>query len=153
MRTLAEIQEVKTWLIDTYHSTRVKEQQEDDKYYWDTFSVEYIKPPYQRRYMGTGFRLVDVPANDILTSDPKVYVEAITESETAKANAVKRGILLNHQARQLLKQNPQPYKEVIKNQLARGEAWIHPVNNSDYDRTNLPILYAVPDPLVVFGFP
>ncbi len=153
MRNLTEIKELKTWLIDTYHAERVWQQGEDDKYYWDTFAVPYIKLPYQTRRMGAGFRLVDVPANDILTSDPKVYVEAVSNTNKAKENAIKRGILLNHWSRQLLKQNPQPYKEVIKNQLARGEGWIHPVNNSDYDGTNMPIHFATPDPLTIFASP
>ncbi len=153
MRKLAEIQELKTWLIDTYHSIRKTEQETDDTYYWDTFKVPYIKDPYQVRRMGTGFRLVDVPANDIITSEPKVYVEAITNTKGAMENAIKRGILLNHWARALLKQNPQPYKEVAKNQLVRGEAWIHPVNNPGYNGDNLPIHFAVPDPLVIFASP
>jgi len=158
MRTVQEIQELKEWLVNDYHANRVREQITDRAYIEDDFKLPHIKEPYTEIKLGTAFRMVTTPANHIITSNPQVYVEAVADNDAARARQNKRGSLLNHWADYLTKQNPQPYKESVKNALQRGEGWIHVVNNPDFGdsglfRENLPVLFTLPDPLIVFGSP
>ncbi|KKL21322.1 hypothetical protein LCGC14_2446630, partial [marine sediment metagenome] len=158
MRTVEEIRELATWLEDDYHATRIRLQIDDWEYYKDTFRVPYIKAPYKQVHLGLGAEIVDSPIAHIVTQHPQVYVEAISDNETALERAKKRGAYQNHVADFLTFQNPQPYKELLKNILARGEGWIHPVNNPSFSKDalfqdDIPIIYSIPDPIVVFGSP
>lgn len=153
-----EIKEKAKWLEHTYHSHRVIEQTIDDEYYRDEFAVPNVKAPYTVIYQGTGRELVDVPALHIVTAHPQVYVEATDSTDLAIERAKKKGSLLNHWVEYLGRQNPNPFKEGIKKLLKRGEQWIHVVNNSDFQdslvfQDDIPIVFAIPDPLIVFGSP
>ena len=154
---VAEIKELAEWLETDYHKNRVKRQNEVDEYYLDTFKVPHVKAPYSEVRLGKGARLVDVPAAHIVTSHPQVYVEAIANNEKALERAKKRGSLLNHWVDYLTFQNPHPFQEGIKKTLRRGEQWTHIVNNDDFKNkpfeNDIPILFSLPDPLVVFGSP
>jgi len=142
------------WLIEDYHSERVKEQELDETYYNDSFECPNVRDINKVIRLGTGADLVDTPAEQIITSNPKVYVEAVDRTKASRDNALKRGALLNHWAKFLTRQSPQPYKEAVKNALLRGEAWIHPVSLMDYNiEYDIPIYFSVPDPLTVFGHP
>lgn len=158
MKSIQEIKELKEWLVNDHHANRVREQLIDRDYIEDKFKLPHIKEPYAEVKLGTAFRMVNTPANHIITSNPQVYVEAISPSEKARERQQKRGSLLNHWADMLTRQNPQPYKESVKNALQRGEGWIHIVNNSAYReetlfKETLPVVFAVPDPLIIYASP
>lgn len=158
MRSVSEIRELKDWLVNDYHASRVREQLIDRDYIEDRFKLPHIKEPYAEVKLGTAFRMVNTPANHIITSNPQVYVEAVANNDTARERQKKRGSLLNHWADTLTKQNPQPYKESVKNALQRGEGWIHVVNNPNFGEQSLfeddlPIVFSIPDPLIIFASP
>ena len=158
MRTVEEIKELADWLENDYHRERIKLQNEDWTYYKDTFKVPFIKAPYKVSRLGSATDIVDSPVAHIITQHPQVYVEALSDADVALERARKRGAYQNHIADFLTYQSPQPYKELLKNLLARGDGWIHPVNNPSFNKDELfqddiPIIYSIPDPIVVFGSP
>ena len=158
MKTVNEIRDLKSYLVDEYHANRILEQEIDRRYINDEVKLPHIKEPYAEIKLGTAFRMVNTPANHIITSNPQVYVEAVANNDTARERQNKRGSLLNHWADMLTKQNPQPYKESVKNALQRGEGWIHVVNNPAFKEQSvfneqLPVSFTLPDPMIVFGSP
>jgi hypothetical protein len=82
-------------------------------------------------------------------------VEANKPTDKARESANNVNALGNHWIRRIGKQLPQPYSEFGKNLFLRGEAWYHPILFTDKDGNKLdntmPIIFSVPDPLVIFA--
>jgi hypothetical protein len=155
-KTVTEIQEYADYLIKEYHANRVLQQLEDDKFYNDTFDVPMIKKPMYICRTGIGQWLIDGVASSVVTRNPQCFVEPKAETKQCRESADSVNSLFNHWLRYILYQVPQPFREVVKNLLLRGEAWINPLNNTDWDDNKdkyIPIQFLTPDPLNVFASP
>lgn len=158
MRNEKEIKELFEWEQNEHHPISKALQKEDWEYYKDTFPVPSIQSPYKITRLALGTEIIDVPTAYIVTSEPQVYVEATADNDAARERALKRGTFLNHLVDRLTFQNPQPFKESVKNALVRGEGWIHLVNNPDWTGDDpfcqdIPLIFAVPDPIIVYASP
>jgi len=154
MIKIPEILLLEDYLVSTYHSERVRQQEIDETYRNDTFTVPFIQKKSWVVRTGKGKRMIDAPAEHIITSNPQVFRSS---GKKTKADADARvASEMNRQARNLLWQNPQPYKEFIKKDLGRGEAWIYTPHNDSYDPddpNDMPTKFIIPDPMIVFVDP
>jgi len=155
MITREEIKKLEKYLIDDFHGARVSQQREEQQFYDDKFPVPMIKPPQYLSRTGTSKWLIDGPAAHIITRNPQVFVDPKRETDKARESANKVNLLENHWVKRILMQSPQPFKEHVKDLLLRGEGWIHPVLNENWDKSPdiLPVLFLIPDPLNIFASP
>ena len=155
MRTIAEIQDLKTYAVqDLYGDVRV-EQEKDLLYINDEF-ITGIKKPHRVFRSGIGRKISDAPAEAIITSNPLALIEIFKGNQDA---SIRLSEEINQRWIEILKrQSPHPFKEFVKNLLGRGEAYFKIIHNeywidADGNRTGLPIKLIVPDPMVVYGSP
>jgi len=148
-----DIRELKEHYVkDLYNSVRA-EQRTDQTYRDDTFVVPQVQAPHKIFRSGLGARMVDAPAEQIVTSNPQAFVEC-TRKDTAEHISAELNSWLDY----LRHQNPNPFKETIKNMLGRGETYIQTLHNQEWignppNRNGIPIKFVVPDPMVVYGSP
>lgn len=148
------IKERKEFLVDSFHSGRVAEQEKEQAFYDDTFAVDVIQSPQYLSRTGTAAWLIDGPTAHIITQNPQVFVNPIKNTDTGRESANKVNSLLNHWVSRTLKQSPQPFREFVKKLLLRGEAWIHPIYDENWaGGDKIPILFLIPDPLNIFASP
>lgn len=154
MRSIEEIKEIKQFYTkDLYEQVRT-EQTTDQGFYDDTFKVPEVKEPHQIYRSGLGVRIIDAPAEQIVTSNPQVFVEIGNKDTATKVSK-----LLNGKWVDLLhRQNPNPFKEGVKDSLLRGETFIRLVANPEWafpkgTKTGLPICFIIPDPMIIFASP
>jgi len=153
MPTIDEIRQLKTKLIDQIYARTRAEQAIDDTYINDTFDVPEISNPKKLYRLGTGREMVDKPAEQIVTSNPQA-IAGILKGKTESAERISR--LINDEWIPVLKrQNPNPFKETVKNKLGRGESYIKIVHNADFIRSGrgLPVHFLILEPMVVYGSP
>ena len=153
MRNVQEIKELKEYLVNTYHSKRVKEQLIDQDYIEDNFGIDYLPTGIDKVKTGKAYRMVSAPAEHILSNNPVLYREPRGKAVLA-ADRVAREC--NRWLRLMLRQNPQPLKEHVKKMLGKGEAWIYTLHNLDYEKNNpndMPVQFVIPDPTIVFVDP
>ena len=144
-----------------YANTRT-EQEKDKEYIDDTF-LPKIRHPHKVLRLGLGEEIVNSPAEQIVTSNPQAFVEAGNKDAALRISKV-----INGWIEVLRRQNPQPFKESVKNKLARGENYIKVVHNEAwvtkpiskdkkglpvFDRRGLPVLFVMLDPMVIYGSP
>src|SRR3990167_10404607 len=124
MTILEEIRQTKEhYTTNLYNKVRA-EQKIDQEYIDDTFSVPEIHEPHNIYRAGLGDRIVNAPAERIVTSNPQVFFHPRQNTKSAHESALKLSELVNgHWIPILRKQNPNIFKEFIKNQLGRGEAF------------------------------
>ncbi len=156
MITREEIDSRRKFLVEEFHQARVKEQQVDQTYYDDAFDVSVISSQAPHKYLsrtGTAASIIDGPVSHIITKNPQVFLSPRKGTEGARESSRKVNSLLNHWARYLLKQTPQPYREFTKKLMLRGEAWLQPLLNERWldNKEYFPIYFLVPDPLNIFG--
>ena len=148
-----EIFELKTYLMQDYHSRKVTAQETDQRYIDDKFKVEYLPEGVTQLKTGKAYRMCSAPAEHIITNTPRLYREPVGKAtEAAKRVAIECNRWLNL----LLRQSPQPLKEHIKKMLGTGEAWIYTAQNIDYDTsslTTMPVDFVVPHPTIVYVDP
>ena len=165
METVDNIVNLKKRYDDLYSVTR-RQQDEDQTFRDDTFAVSEIKPPHKVWRSGIGSRMVDAPAEQIVTSNPQVFFN-ILKGEKNKASKLSKEV--NENWIEILKlSNPNAFKESVKNKLCRGESYIKVVHNDRwvtnpkgtnkdglpvFDRSGLPVIFGVPDPMVIYGSP
>jgi hypothetical protein len=85
-----------------------------------------------------------------------------------KEAGVRISKVINNWIELLRRQNPNPFKETVKNMLGRGESYIKVVHNKKwltnpigkyndglplFDRSGLPVLFPITDPMIVYGSP
>lgn len=164
MLSKKKIDEYRTRYLETggiYVNTR--EQQRKDKEYIDDTFLPPVRHPHKVLRLGLGEEIVSAPAEQIVTSNPQAFIEAGN-----KEAAIRISKVINGWIDVLRRQNPQPFKESVKNKLARGEnyikcthneAWVtNPIGNDKkglpiFDRRGLPVLFPMLDPMVVYGSP
>ena len=153
MRTQDEIQKLLIYLRDDYYGNLRREQETDKTYYDDTFKVPWIKNPKKIQRTGKGARMVDSPAEHIITSNPVAYYDNGNHDSSIRVNTA-----LNHQISIMKRRNPNPPKQFAKNMIGYpGEGWLRVMHNEEW-RNNKhpegsPILYFTPNPLIVFASP
>jgi len=126
----------------------VREAQKlDQSYYDDTFPVKEVHEPHHIYRSGLGTRIIDAPAEQIVTSHPQAFVES-----GRKDFADKAGKVLNEAWLPIMRrQNPNPFKETVKNPLLRGETFIQV---GHYENPGImPVWFAILDPMVVYASP
>ncbi len=149
---IEEIGKLKTRYFELYEQTR-KEQNEDQSYNDDTFKVPEIRSPHVPLRSGLGRIMVDAPAEQIVTSNPQVFIHT-DNKERAKRLSSKA----NEWFSILKRQNPNPFKESVKNKLLRGESLIMVVHNELWvtgknQMIGLPVLFPILDPMVIYSSP
>ncbi|GAH00439.1 unnamed protein product, partial [marine sediment metagenome] len=61
--------------LEEFHGGKTSEQLTDEAYYTDKFSTPLIQAPYHVVRTGTTARLIDSPAEHIITANPQVFTE------------------------------------------------------------------------------
>jgi len=165
MITEAEIHDKETYYTTELYGTVRTEQREDKLYIDDKFPVPEVRHPHKPRRMGFGRRMVDAPADEIITSNPQVFVTVVKGRKEAESRIAE---LFNGWFDILRRQNPNPIKESVKNPLARGENFIQLLHNRNwvtnpvkkdkaglpvFDKSGMPIHFLVPEPMVVYASP
>tara|TARA_Y100000310_G_scaffold144390_1_gene143631 strand:+ start:4704 stop:6395 length:1692 start_codon:yes stop_codon:yes gene_type:complete len=148
---------VKQRYVNGLYTTVRAEQKTDQEYIDDSFEVPEIHEPHHIYRAGLGQRIVDAPAEQIITSNPQVFFYPRSSSKTALASALKLSELVNSQWLPIIqKQNPNIFKEFIKAQLGRGEAFFRVSHNESWrkgDRIGIPVRFIVPESMVVYASP
>ena len=156
MRTLDQIKVYKErYIKELYLQTR-EAQKTDDTYINDTFKVPEVKNPHHLYRSGLGVRIIDAPAEQIITSNPQAFFEVIKGAKDVgeHLSEIVNAIWLDI----LRRQNPNIFKESVKNPLARGETYIKLAHNESWvtggnKRLGLPVHFLVLDPMVIYGSP
>lgn len=153
MITKDKCKEWKDHLVDVVYTRTRAAQEQDLTYINDTFAVNEIKEPHKVYRSGIGRKMVDAPAEEIVTSNPQAFIktkkEDIAERLSQEANS---------QIGLLKLQTPNIFKESVKNKLSKGESVIQLVHNERWvvtpiNKIGLPVLFLQPDPLVTFCSP
>ncbi len=151
-----DILKVKERYVELYQLVR-KEQLIDQSYRNDTFAIPEVKKPHVPLRLGIGARMVDAPAEQMITNNPVCDFEMLGRN---KKSSIALSKLVNQiWLPSMRRTNPNPYKESIKNKLCRGESYIRLAQNSAYadsdDKTfmGLPVIFMTPDPMVIYGSP
>uniref|UniRef100_A0A6M3IDW1 Portal protein n=2 Tax=viral metagenome TaxID=1070528 RepID=A0A6M3IDW1_9ZZZZ len=154
-----KIEALKNYYNDTLYNKTRMEQKVDDDYYEDQFDVsDIVLEPVTVMRTGKARRLIDGPADHIITDNPQAFRRNLKDNKTEDEANSKIAELLNTSWLQVFKkQNPNVYKQFVKFLLLRGEAWIQMSHNPDFERgkseDGLPIILRVPDPIVIFASP
>ena len=154
MITIDEIKKYKEYYTKELYDKTRKEQREDQQYHDDTFDVSEVQSPHKVYRSGFGARMSDAPAEHVITSNPKAYIE---QNGGSKEIGTRISKVVNDQWIPLLKwQNPNPPKEFVKNCLLRGESYIKLAHDEQWAKGNkptigLPIKFLIPDPMVIYA--
>ncbi len=135
---------------DGFYS-KTREQQKKDQTYIDDSFVPNIRHPHKILRLGIGDEIVNSPAEHIVTSNPQAFVEGKNKEACIRISTV-----VNDWIDTLRRQNPNPFKESVKNKLGRGENYIEVLHNEgwvtgDKKRIGMPVLFIVHDPMVIYG--
>ncbi len=153
MKDIQEIIKIKEFYKETLYGKVREAQKTDQTYYDDTFPVQEVKSPHQVYRSGMGVRIIDAPAEQIVTSNPQVFVDMGNKETGLKISKIFNGTWIDI----LRRQNPNPFKETIKNPLLRGETFIRITANPrwsiDKNYIGLPIVFSIPDPMVIYASP
>ena len=152
-----DIKALKTRYTELYSETR-NQQGIDKGYIDDTFKVGSVEEPHKVLRLGLGYEIVNAPADQIVTSNPQAFVEVFKDTKEAKASGERIAKFINKQIDILKRQNPNPFKESVKNKGSRGENYIRLSHNERWvldpiDKTGMPVLFSIPDPMVMYGSP
>ena len=153
-----EIKKLKEYYVKGLYSKTRAEQKIDCGYIEDTFPVPEVRSPHRPVRSGRGYEIVNAPAEHIITSNPLAFFDVIGGTKPQDV-ALRLSKEINRSWIKLLKkQNPNPFKESVKNKLSRGENYIQLVHNEAWvtgkkERIGLPVLFLVHDPMVIYGSP
>lgn len=148
--SVTEIRDKKSYFEHDLYGKVREEQTEDQSYYDDTFQVPEVVKPHRPLRSGLARKIIDNPAEQMITRNPQVFIN--TGNKDADERLSRR---LNDWITILKRQNPNPFKESVKNPLLRGETYLYLCHSNDalYDNVQvpLPVSFIVPDPMTVFG--
>ena len=157
MLSKEDIEKIKERYVNALYTQVRAEQKTDQQYIDDTFDVPEIKEPHHIYRAGLGQRIVDAPAEQIVVSNPQVFFHPRNPTKTAQESALKLSEIVNSQWLPILqRQNPNIFREFIKAQLGRGEAFFKVSHNELWrkgDKTGLPVRFIVPEAMVVYASP
>ena len=157
MKSIDDIIKAKEKFLDLYKGVRTH-QWDDLEYINDTFKVPEIHDLHKIVRSGLGREIVDAPAEQIITSNPLAFANPLKESDAATKATAHFSKIINQSWIPILKtQNPNPFKQTVKNKLGRGENYIKVMHNETYvppaKAMGLPVLFFIPDPRVIYGDP
>lgn len=153
-----EAGDYKKYITDRFSALR-KEQSIDDMFYRDKFNVPQIADPVTLQRTGTASRLIDSPAEHIITANPQAFRINAKGTKGEEQHSVKITEMINEKWVYALKHgNPDLFKEFVKKLLLRGDAYIRLFHNEKWvtgeqERAGLPVLFAVPDSMTIFSEP
>ncbi len=158
---IKEIKDLKGYLVNTYYAKLRAEQRIDEQYYNDKFAVPQIKHPVPISRTGRGARMVDSPSEHIITSNPQAFrVPIIKGGVATKGDENERLSVMFNQMwiPHLKKQNPNPFKQSVKDNMLYGESWVHILHNESWvtgkmEKKGLPIVLLSYNPQVIFADP
>lgn len=158
MATQQEIHNLKAYLVEDLYKGVRAQQAIDRSFYNDTFSVPELIQIERIQRTGRASRMIDSPAENIITSNPQVTRKPHKESQTSKDSALAVSTELNRWLSIWKRSNPNPIKQFVKNLLLTGEAYFHPIHNEKWVtgnkiRKGAPILLLVPDPYNIYADP
>lgn len=154
-----EITKLRTRYIDELYQKTTSEQRTDLGYINDDFTPKAIRHPHTKIQLGIGYEIVNAPAEQIVTSNPQVFVKVLKRGKWVEDDqSLRIGAVFNSWVDVLRRQNPNPFKETVKNKLGRGENYIWVVHNQTWVtgkklKIGLPVHFEIPDPMVIFGSP
>ncbi len=153
-----EIKDLLSYYQVNYYSGLKNQQKIDQSYYDDKFEVPWIKSPLVVSRTGNGAKIIDEPVEQIAAASMMAFRKELKDTQIAKDSAVKIADLVNKWILRMMKQNPNPKHEWLKNMFLRGESWILPMHNqrwvtTPFDKTELPVKFQIPDPLIIFASP
>ena len=144
------VKKLKGHLVDKVYAALRPKQDKDWEFYTDDFPVPQIDTNLQHiQRTGRGRRMVDRPAEHIVTSNPQAFVAHKLKTKLESANKIAE--MFNQIWFPYLKwQNPNPIKESVKKTLLRGETYLKVLHNEDWVtgkrlKRGLPIHFLVPD--------
>ena len=150
---IEEIKEKATYYETELYSKVRKEQREDQTYIDNTFTVPEVHAPHKVIRHSYGRDMVDAPAEEFITANPQIFVEVTKGTKDAESRFNK---CFNNWIEILRRQNPNPFKEGVKNCLARGETFIQLAHNErwlDGEQEGLPVWFLVPEPMNIYASP
>jgi len=164
MESKDEIYKLKSYLVDDFYTKTRGEQGTDRSFYDDTFPVPQVRVPGRIQRTGRASRMIDSPAEHIITSNPQAWRRPFKSDVAIHEDAAtKVAAELNRWIGVMKRGNPNPPKEFVKNLLLCGESWIHPIHNElwvkgskaerEKNRKGLPILFLLPEPMNVYADP
>lgn len=150
-----EIIKLKDYYINELYSQTTSEQKTDKGYIDDTFPIPEIKTPHTPLRLGLGYNIISAPAEQIITNNPQAFAYITKgKAEIGERLAVEANSWLQY----LRNQSVNPFKQSLKNKLARGESVLKLVHNETWvtgeqKKTGMPVLFLQPDPMCVFLSP
>lgn len=151
--TKEEILDYKEHYIKTLYAKTRAEQAVDELYYNDEFPVEEVKDPHHIYRSGLGTRIIDAPAENIITRNPQAFFDVLKGSNDSRLRISE---MVNQVWIDILRrQNPHVLKEFVKQQLGYGEAYFKVIHSQPWmsKKTGLPIHFIVLNSSVIYGSP
>src|SRR3972149_1947409 len=102
MMALQEIIDTRTYYVDTLYSKVKEEQRIDQDYIDDVFKVPEIHKPHHIYRSGLGVRIVDAPAEHIITDNPQVSIVPVKPTKATQEAAIRLSAYWNEHAIPLL---------------------------------------------------
>ncbi len=154
MKSVDDIRKLKEAYKELYTDTKT-EQEKDQSFYDDTFKVPEVKSPHKVVRSGLGRRIVDSPAEQMVTSNPQAFFEMLKGKEEIKDRLASE---VNDWFSWLKRENPNPFKESIKNKLLLGVNYIRISHNETWvtgkkEKMGMPVIFLLIDPRVIKASP
>ena len=154
MKTTDEIHKIRDNYKELYNDTKT-EWDIDQTFYDDTFPVPGVKTPHKIVRSGLGRRIIDSPAEQMVTSNPQAFFEMLKGAEDI---GDRLGTESNDWFASLKRANPNPFKESLKNKLLLGVNYIRVAHNETWvtgkkEQIGIPVMFVLIDPRVVFASP
>ncbi len=156
-----DIRRLKTHYIDRVYSDTRAQQSIDQSYRDDTFPVPEIQAPHHIYRSGIGARMVDAPAEQIVTSNPQAFINVVSKRGETKVRTESEERFsreANGWLRIMRRANPNIFKEFPKSLLSRGDGFIQISHNPTWvkdpiTKLGIPILFTVPDSSIIYASP
>jgi len=157
MPSIQNIRQYKEYMTGDLYTGVRGQQSIDQSYIDDSFVVSGVKDPHSILRTGIGYQVITAPGEQIVTKNPQAYFATPKKGDESGINKLAKEtneVWIYNQARQI----PNPYKESVKNKLARGESYIWVAHNERWvtgkkERYGMPVLFNIPDPMIVYGDP
>ena len=149
LETIERIRELKKSQQELYSKTR-SQQNIDQTFIDDTF-IPDVRHPHKVLRLGLGAEIVNSPAEQIVTANPQAFIEVLEGRKDAAGRISK---VINDWIDVLRRQNPNPFKESVKNKLSRGENYVKFSYDEDWTPKipySIPIHFTILDPLIIYG--
>ena len=154
MKSVDEIHKLRDNIKGLYGDVK-REWGTDQSFYDDTFPVPDVKAPHKIVRSGLGRRIIDSPAEQMITSNPQAFFEMLKGSVEISDRLATEA---NRWFGALKRQNPNPFKEALKNKLLLGVNYIRIAHNESWvtkgmNTIGIPVVFLEPDARVIYASP